>query len=59
MKLTIATIHLITWKILVGDMESCYKNIFKFHTVEKLDKIHMDSEKSINSFEIKRSPAYL
>ena len=51
-------------KILVCYTKSCYKNISKictstfiFHNlknVKKIEKIHMDSEKSINSFEIEK-----
>ena len=58
-----------TRKILVCDMISCYKNISKIRNVtfifksfqnnfqkrkKKLEKIHMDFEKSTNVFEIKQ-----
>ena len=56
-------------KILVCYTKSCYKNISKictstfiFHNlknVKKIEKIHMDSEKSINSFEIEKGIGHL
>ena len=55
-----ATISLIRRKILVGDMEFCERNISKLRNVtftlknfrklkNKIDKIHTDSKKLINS----------
>ena len=49
-------------RILKYDIESCYKNTFKIRNVkfifqnfenENIEKIHMDSQKSINSMEMK------
>ena len=43
-----ANIGLITRKIFMCGIECCYQN------TKKIEKIHMDAEKSINSFEIKK-----
>ena len=70
------TVSSTTWKILKCDIESYYKNISKIRnasfiflnsernmiTSKKFEKIHIDSEKSVNLFKIiknDRLPDYL
>ena len=63
-----ATVGSITQKIFVCDMNFCYKNVSKIRNVTfisknfqsilknvtKIEKTHMESEKSLNLFKIKK-----
>ena len=63
-----ATVSSITQKKHVSDMEFCFKNSSNIRNVtfifqnfqknskgkQKIEKIHVDSEKSINSYEMKK-----